>query len=78
MECGEVSSVRSPYIDGELDQATKKQVDEHLAICPRCRAAVEALRAVVRSVRDRLARQRAPEHVRERILDGISRSPASR
>ena len=37
MECKDVSDLITPVIDGELEEDLRRKVDDHLAVCPRCR-----------------------------------------
>lgn len=47
MECDEVTPQLGPYLDHELRSEVRRAVDTHLAVCPACRAELEALRAAV-------------------------------
>lgn len=73
MDCREISSLRSPYIDGELDEATKGEFEAHIGSCPPCRVSLESLNAAVRTVRTRFAPERTPVYLRERIREEIGR-----
>jgi anti-sigma factor RsiW len=46
--CIEVVELVSDYLDGELDGATTRRVEEHLALCPPCVTYVEQVRETVR------------------------------
>lgn len=41
----------SDYLDGELDEAARATVDEHLSVCAGCREVLDDLRAVVDAAR---------------------------
>ena len=43
MECKDVQSRLEAYLDGELPSAERRSVSSHLAYCPRCAQALEAL-----------------------------------
>ncbi len=45
-------SLLSAYLDGELAAAEERAVEDHLALCPGCRADLDGLRSVVRRLRD--------------------------
>ena len=77
MDCSELLSLRTPFVDGALDQATCEEVEAHLRGCAACNAAVESERAVLRAVKNRFLRERAPAYLRERIVDGIAGPPES-
>src|SRR5215510_16280278 len=42
----------SPYLDGELDQATAARMERHLAGCAACRTQIENMRFAARLVSD--------------------------
>jgi ferric-dicitrate binding protein FerR (iron transport regulator) len=44
MSCNEVQSLLSGYVDQELLEADRQPLDEHIAACMSCRAALETLR----------------------------------
>jgi predicted anti-sigma-YlaC factor YlaD len=50
LPCIEVVELVSDYLDGELDPETGRRVEEHLALCPACRAYVEQVRDTVRAL----------------------------
>jgi anti-sigma factor RsiW len=50
LPCIEVVELVSDYLDGELDQETRRRVEEHLALCPACRVYVEQVRDTVRGL----------------------------
>jgi anti-sigma factor RsiW len=46
--CIEVVELVSDYLEGELDAATARRVEAHLALCPPCVTYVEQVRETVR------------------------------
>ena len=60
----------SAYLDGELPAGDGRRVEEHLALCPSCRAELTSLHRVIDSLR-RLERTAPPpalaQHVQRRI-----------
>src|SRR5215831_16483715 len=64
----EVRERLTPFLDDELDPVTSREIQEHLATCPDCAAALAELRTVSDGVRDDLEYHRAPETLRARIL----------
>ena len=44
MDHAKIKELVSSYADGELDKETRRQVEEHLASCPECRAELEDTR----------------------------------
>jgi anti-sigma factor RsiW len=45
MNCGQVRRLLPPFLDEELSGGVREQVTSHLASCPACRTAFEALKA---------------------------------
>lgn len=43
MNCGQVKRLLPPFLDEELRGGLREGVSNHLAVCPACRAALEAL-----------------------------------
>lgn len=50
MNCEETQNQLSAYLDGGLDEARHRMVEEHLAGCSHCRAELAALRRTIASV----------------------------
>jgi mycothiol system anti-sigma-R factor len=66
--CREFDALVTPYVDGEATASERALVEAHLAKCPPCRQRAEAETAVRQTVRTRLCRPCAPEHLRARCL----------
>jgi anti-sigma factor RsiW len=59
----------TPYVDGQLPDADRRIVDDHLRLCPPCHSRIAAERAVhelIRTRRDALAESCASESLRAR------------
>ena len=52
LTCTQVNALLSFYIDDKLSAQLKQFVDAHLDVCPTCRAKLEALRSMIKSLRD--------------------------
>ncbi len=69
----------SAYLDGELPAGDGRRVEDHLALCPSCRAELASLHRVVDSLR-RLERAAPPpalaQHVQRRIALAAPRAGA--
>lgn len=69
----------SAYVDGELPENDGRRLEEHLALCPSCRAELTSLHRVVDSLR-RLERTAPPpalaQHVQRRIALDSTRATA--
>jgi anti-sigma factor RsiW len=61
LRCIEVVELVSDYLDGQLDDETRRRVQEHLVLCPACQVYVEQVRDTVR-VLGRLPADELPEH----------------
>lgn len=65
------------YVLGHLDERERTRLEEHLETCPDCRAEVEELKPVARSLEKvRLQPEpiRPPANLEERVLGGVSRA----
>jgi anti-sigma factor RsiW len=70
MRCNELEPLVVPFVDGEIAEADRAHVDDHLRACPACRGRVDAERAAREAVfaaRDRL-RESAPPALRSRCV----------
>lgn len=52
LTCTQVSALLSFYIDDKLSSQLKQFVEAHLATCPSCRAKLEALKNMVKSLKE--------------------------
>jgi len=75
MTCVDLDSVVYPYLDGELEEADRKDLEDHLGSCPTCAARVGTEAgfqgALRRSVR--VQRVPAPEALKAMLQAGIQR-----
>jgi RNA polymerase sigma-70 factor (ECF subfamily) len=74
--CPELAHELSAYAAAEIDQATCVQIEHHLATCPRCTGACDALRRTVsmcRSIPGGAVPAPVRAAVRGAILDAIAR-----
>jgi anti-sigma factor RsiW len=70
--CQSIDPFVTPYVDGQLTDADRRIVDEHLRACAPCHSRVAAERAVhelLADRRDALADCRAPDALRARCRD---------
>ena len=67
MNHDETLRLLGPYRDGELDLATCLRVEEHLAACPACRAALEEEKALGDLVASEAPRFAAPPFLKARL-----------
>jgi anti-sigma factor RsiW len=68
LSCGDVLALLSDYLDGELAEAPRRQVEDHLRGCEGCARFGGEFTATVRALRAHLARAaEVPPRVLERL-----------
>ena len=67
MTCDEAEILLHALIDGELDAGHAREVEAHIASCPRCAAQFEAYREMSKAVAGAGLRYAAPPPLRRRI-----------
>jgi anti-sigma factor RsiW len=67
MTCDEAEILLHALIDGELDAGHAREVEEHIAFCPRCTAELAAYREMSKAVAGADLRFTAPPALRRRI-----------
>ena len=68
-DCASIDPLITPYVDGDIDAAARRQVDDHVRRCPPCHSRVTAERAVrelMRVKRAEIAADAASETLRAR------------
>jgi anti-sigma factor RsiW len=80
MTCEEAEILLHALIDGELDAGHAREVEAHVASCPRCAAALAAYREMSRAVATADLRYAAPARLRARIEAALpqTRQPSRR
>jgi predicted anti-sigma-YlaC factor YlaD len=73
MTCREMVEHLSDYIDGDLDAALRRVIDEHKGECPPCRAFVRTLALTVQTVRT-LPREPLPAGLRRSLLEALRKA----
>jgi mycothiol system anti-sigma-R factor len=73
MNCDECLQVVWQYLDGELDHASSRRLQQHLEQCRPCLSHVEAARRLKAMVRQSCGRDRAPSDLRERLSQLLHR-----
>jgi anti-sigma factor RsiW len=77
MTCEETSILLHALIDGELDAGHARDVEGHVAACPRCAARLRDYRALRQALSEPGLRYQAPANLRSRI-EGTVPSPRAR
>jgi anti-sigma factor RsiW len=67
MTCDEAEILLHALIDGELDAGHAREVEDHIATCPRCAAQLQAYRDMSKAVAGANLRYTAPPELRRRI-----------
>jgi anti-sigma factor RsiW len=79
MTCEEALPLLDAHVDRELDLATDREVERHLAGCERCASEIEAIRALKAALRSSEQDLRAPDLLRRKIEHALgSRSQTDR
>jgi anti-sigma factor RsiW len=80
MNCDEAEILLHALIDGELDASHAREVEAHLATCPKCGALLKDYREMSKSVADAGMRYTAPPALRRRIEAALpqAREPSRR
>lgn len=76
MKCEEADILLQALIDGELDAGHAREVEEHIASCPRCAALARDYREMSRLVAEAGPRFTAPAALRSRIEAALPRPKA--
>ena len=73
MQCDEVRPWLDAYIDGELAEAERVHLRDHLADCPECGPEASALERLRDSIQQSAPTYRAPEALRSQIRFALPR-----
>ena len=77
MTCEETSILLHALIDGELDAGHAREVEGHVATCPRCAAQLRDYRAMRQALSAPALRYQAPAGLRARIEGALPSRPAT-
>lgn len=78
MKCDLPVELLSGYLDGELDEQQKAQVEAHLKTCAACQEELEALKQIDEQVRERVYEEPSREFVftlNRRVMDKVRVAP---
>lgn len=62
----------SAFIDGELDEATRQELQKHVKACPRCRVYVDTVRKTIVLYQAKDAPKQLPAKARQRLYAKIA------
>ena len=73
MNCAELHTQVTPFLDGELIDEARLELESHLARCERCRAHVEVERHNLLAIREaaRAGAPKAPEALKARVFGNL-------
>lgn len=74
MRCKELETELSSFLDGELADAERREVEGHLAECPACSAIIEEQRQLKLAVRGHLLKTAIPSGLVERVRGALAAS----
>ena len=69
MKCAQVERRVERFVDGAVEAAQARRIDSHLQSCARCRARVDAARALVNGLD--VPAERAPAGFAARVMDAV-------
>lgn len=72
MNCARLRQVLDAYLDGELDQATRGEISQHMAQCPACSAVRSERDALTQRVRTEAPYFTAPEALKRAVHRAIA------
>ena len=72
-ECRKLRELLSDYVDADLREALREELDRHLDVCPDCHVQVDSVRKVIRLYRG-ASGDAIPYDVRIRLQDVIRRA----
>ena len=73
MDCYSFDRIMSDYIDANLNVKTRKEADEHLSVCPRCREKLADMKAILSGL-SCLPKMRTRSDFESRLMDRIAKS----
>lgn len=76
-ECGEIVSEIEKYIDDELSDERKREIEEHIKACPACREELEFAKAI-RTAISGIEPLPVPEDFNRRVIEAIGNTPPER
>ncbi len=67
MDCEELISLISGYMDDEIDELMRDMLEEHLRECEKCAALLHTMEKTVSYSREVYRRRKVPEEVIEKV-----------
>lgn len=76
MNCQELEALLNPYLDGELDPAQRRDVEQHLPGCPGCTRGLANLRALHTAMQSPELRFKASDTLKQRLKNKLQEADA--
>ena len=70
MHCHRLRQLLVDFVDGELDEKTSRELEEHMKDCIPCREFIDTYRATIKVTR-KLGSVEMPHELKERLLSFI-------
>lgn len=70
LTCAQIVALVTDYEEGRLDELDRQRFEEHVAICPPCRAYLDQMRRTVRVVGD-LREDDVPPELEETLVEAF-------
>jgi len=74
MNCQQIQKLIQAHHDGELDAANTLQVDDHLADCPECFAALRQISVLSSALKNEGLRYSAPASLRQAVRSAVAQT----
>ena len=71
LSCQDVLAKLSDYVDLELEEAFRRAVDEHAALCPRCKVVLDTFEGTVRVFKEGVVAATIPVPVHDRLMKAL-------
>jgi anti-sigma factor (TIGR02949 family) len=76
MNCNEISQLLGAYLDGELEETLRPEVEKHLGDCPDCRKEADAIADFSSLVRTTMPTYKAPSKLKAKIRTSLRKESA--
>ena len=71
-DCSHIRSIlMTDYVDGEIDNDSRRIIEEHLTACPECRQLVTMVKGQMSVFSEESAKKKVPSHVWQSIVKEI-------
>jgi hypothetical protein len=71
MKCPDIKRSLMYYVDNEVTQEERTEIDKHLHHCPECQLLLDAIEEEVQALKESLAAPPLPEHFTDHVLEQL-------